>query len=46
MVETSNVNTVRELTRMIEANRAYTTMQKALTTSDEMNKQAISLAQA
>jgi len=45
VLESSNVNSVREMVRMIEANRAYTTMQKALTASDEMNRQTISLAQ-
>lgn len=46
MLEGSNVNTVREMVRMIEANRAYSTMQKALTSADEMNQKAITLAQA
>ncbi|HEX9842006.1 MAG TPA: flagellar basal-body rod protein FlgF [bacterium] len=46
MLESSNVNTVREMVKMIAANRAYTTMQKALTASDEMNRQAVTLAQA
>ena len=44
-VESSNVNPVREMTKMIEANRAYTQMQKAMTIADEMNQRAISLAQ-
>ncbi|HUJ73256.1 MAG TPA: flagellar basal-body rod protein FlgF [bacterium] len=44
-LESSNVNPVRELTRMIEANRAYTSMQKAVSSADEMNQRAISLAQ-
>jgi len=44
-VESSNVNPVREMTKMIEANRAYTQMQKAITIADEMNQRAISLAQ-
>jgi len=44
-VESSNVNPVREMTKMIEANRAYTQMQKALNIADEMNQRAISLAQ-
>jgi flagellar basal-body rod protein FlgF len=44
-VESSNVNPVREMTKMIEANRAYTQMQKALNVADEMNQRAISLAQ-
>lgn len=46
MLEGSNVDTVKEMVRMINANRAYTTMQKALTASDDMNRQAITLAQA
>jgi flagellar basal-body rod protein FlgF len=44
-VESSNVNPVREMTKMIEANRAYTQMQKAITIADEMNQRAITLAQ-
>ena len=44
-VETSNVQAVEELVRMIQANRAYTAMQKALTSADRMNEQAISLAE-
>lgn len=44
-VETSNVQPVEELVRMIQANRAYTAMQKALTSADRMNEQAISLAE-
>jgi flagellar basal-body rod protein FlgF len=44
-VESSNVNAIREMTKMIEANRAYTQMQKAMNISDEMNQRAISLAQ-
>jgi flagellar basal-body rod protein FlgF len=46
MVEQSNVNSVREMVQMIQANRAYTTMQKALTSTDDMNRQSITLAQA
>jgi flagellar basal-body rod protein FlgF len=46
MLETSNVDAVREMVQMIQANRAYTTMQKALTSADEMNRQSITLAQA
>ena len=46
MLESSNVDTVREMVKMIEANRAYTTMQKALTAADDMNRQAITMAQA
>lgn len=45
MLEGSNVDTVREMVQMINANRAYSTMQKALTASDDMNRQAITLAQ-
>jgi flagellar basal-body rod protein FlgF len=46
MLEHSNVDSVREMVQMIAANRAYTTMQKALTASDDMNRQSITLAQA
>ena len=44
-VEGSNVEAVSEMVKMIEANRSYTTMQKALTAEDEINRQAITLAQ-
>ncbi len=44
-LETSNVNTVDEMVRLILANRAYSSTQKALTTADEMNKKAIGLAE-
>lgn len=44
-LESSNVESVKEMVRMIEANRAYTTMQKALTSMDDMNRQAITLAE-
>lgn len=44
-VETSNVDPVREMVQMIQANRAYTSMQRALAAADEMNQGAISLAQ-
>jgi flagellar basal-body rod protein FlgG len=44
-VESSNVNAVKELTTMIEASRAYTSMQRALTAADEMNQKALTLAQ-
>lgn len=44
-VETSNVDSVSEMVRMIQANRAYTTMQRAISAEDEINQQAISLAQ-
>lgn len=43
-LEASNVNAVKELVRMIQANRAYTSMQKALTASDDMNRSALTLA--
>ena len=43
-VESSNVDGVKEMVRMIEANRAYATMQRAISTEDQMNEQAISLA--
>lgn len=43
MVEKSNVNTVKEMTRMIDANRAYESVQKALSHIDTMNEQAISI---
>jgi flagellar basal body rod protein FlgG len=45
VVESSNVNAVREMVRMIEATRSYTTMQKAMNAADEMNQKTISLAQ-
>lgn len=45
MVETSNVNAVQEMVRMIQANRAYTTTQRALSAADEMNRSAIKLAE-
>lgn len=45
MVESSNVEPVKEMVRMIEANRAYAGMQKALTSADEMNRQAVTLAE-
>lgn len=44
MLESSNVEAVEEMTRMIQANRTYTTMQKALNIADGMNEQAITLA--
>jgi flagellar basal-body rod protein FlgG len=44
-IESSNVNAVKEMTTMIEANRAYTSMQKAITAADEMNQKALTLAQ-
>lgn len=44
-LETSNVDTFKEMVRMIQTNRAYGSMQKALTTSDEMNRNAVTLAE-
>ena len=44
-LESSNVETFKEMTRMIQANRAYTTMQKAIGSADEMNQRAITLAE-
>lgn len=43
-VESSNVDSVKEMVKMIEANRAYSSTQRALTTEDELNRQAVSLA--
>ncbi|MCZ6532843.1 MAG: flagellar hook-basal body protein [SAR324 cluster bacterium] len=44
-LEKSNVDSFREMVRMIQANRSYTSMQKALGSADEMNQRAISLAE-
>ena len=44
-LETSNVETFKEMTRMIKANRAYATMQKAISAADDMNQRAITLAE-
>jgi len=44
-IETSNVDSFKEMVRMIQANQAYTSMQRALTQADEMNKSAISMAE-
>ncbi len=44
-LESSNVETFKEMTRMIQANRAYTMMQKAIGSADEMNQRAITLAE-
>jgi flagellar basal-body rod protein FlgG len=44
-IESSNVEAVKEMTRMIEANRAYTSMQKAISVADETNQRALTLAQ-
>ncbi|MCH8074282.1 MAG: flagellar hook-basal body protein [SAR324 cluster bacterium] len=46
MLESSNVNAVKELVRMIQANRAYTSMQKGITAADDMNRSALTLAEA
>jgi len=40
-VEKSNVNTVMEMTRMIDLHRAYETQQKLIHTIDEMDDEAI-----
>ncbi|MDH4120839.1 MAG: flagellar hook-basal body protein [Deltaproteobacteria bacterium] len=45
VTESSNVNAMKEMAKMIEANHAYTAMQKAIGSEDDMNKKAISLAQ-
>ncbi len=44
-LESSNVDSFKEMTRMIQANRAYASMQRALRSADDMNEQAISLAE-
>jgi len=44
-LESSNVDSFKEMVQMIQANRAYTTMQKAIGASDEMNQGAITLAE-
>jgi len=44
-IESSNVETVREMVKMIEANRTYSTMQRAITAHNEVDRQAITLAQ-
>ena len=41
VVEKSNVNTVMEMTRMIDLHRAYETQQKLIHTIDEMDDEAI-----
>ena len=46
VVEGSNVDTIREMTRMIQANRSYETVQKALSNIDTMDERAISIAKA
>ena len=44
-LESSNVDSFREMVRMIQANRAYASMQRALRSADDMNQRAISLAE-
>ena len=44
-LESSNVDTFKEMVRMIEVNRAYASMQRALTSADDMNQRAITLAE-
>ncbi len=44
-LETSNVDSFREMVRMIQVNRSYASMQRALRSADEMNQRAISLAE-
>ncbi len=44
-VETSNVDGVKEMVSMIAANRAYSSMQRALQAADELNERALTLAQ-
>ena len=44
-LEGSNVETMKEMVRMIEANQAYASMQKAIASEDEINKKAITLAE-
>jgi flagellar basal-body rod protein FlgG len=43
-VEESNVNTVMEMTRMINATRSYEMVQKAITNLDKINEKAISIS--
>jgi flagellar basal-body rod protein FlgG len=45
-IESSNVESVREMVRMIEANRTYATMQRAISAHNEIDRQAITLAQS
>ncbi|MGA1598212.1 MAG: flagellar basal-body rod protein FlgF [bacterium] len=44
MLEDSNVNTVLEMTRMITAQRAYETVQRAISNIDRIDERAISIA--
>lgn len=46
MLEQSNVNSVKEMVRMIQANRSYETVQKAMRRSDGLNEKAISLVKS
>ncbi|MDH4224937.1 MAG: flagellar hook-basal body protein [Deltaproteobacteria bacterium] len=45
VLENSNVDSMKEVVRMIEVNHAYTSMQKAIASEDEINKKAITLAE-
>ena len=44
-VETSNVEVVTEMVRMIQAQRSYETIQRAIRAEDEINRQANTLAE-
>lgn len=44
-LESSNVEAIKEMSLMIQVSHAYTSMQRALTSSDEMNRGAITLAE-
>lgn len=44
-LESSNVDSFKEMVRMIQANRAYSAMQRALTSADDLNQRAITLAE-
>ena len=46
MLEDSNVNSMLEMTRMINATRAYESVHKALSRIDKLNETAISLVKA
>ena len=46
MLEDSNVNSMLEMTRMINATRAYESVHKALSRLDKLNETAISLVKA
>lgn len=43
-IEGSNVDTVREMTRMIEASRSYEGVQRAMNSIDGLNEKAISIS--